>query len=417
MNGVLPHNEDAENSLIGCVLFLNEAIDEVATRHDEFYIDANAVIWETVRDMWNRGCRAIDPITLAEELEQRGKLGDAGGAIHIHKCLETVPHAAHARHYATIVANAARQRRLIASCKETLSAAYNTTDGAALAAAHVQSVQRILETGATDDVVWLRDAVQQHLDLAQSSEQTIPTGLIDLDKQLDGGLKRSHLIVVGARPSCGKSVLGAQICRNVAERVGASLIVSLEMEAHEIAGRYVTHERSKREPAIEALQGLPVAIVDSVFDVNRIVAVIRRMARREDIHAVVIDYLQLMEPSDVTVGRERQVAGLSRQLKMLARELRIPVVLLCQLNRQCDAEKRSPRLSDLRESGAIEQDADDVLLLHRPDMIDPLDNPGVLQISVAKQRGGPRGVVRTVFVQEQLRIENAAHPDFNFEGM
>ena len=303
--------------------------------------------------------------------------------------------------------NAWKQRLLIETCKDTLSAASGAGDGMELIAEHIQRSSRILECETGGDTVTLSEAIEQHEELERSPKRFIATGIRDLAKQLQGGLKPSQLVIVGARPSCGKSVLGAQICRSVSEDGGGSLLVSLEMEAHEIAGRYLTYERSKPEPAISALKTLPMLIVDSTFSVDRVVSVIRRESRRNTLRVVIIDYLQLMEPSDRSAVREQQVAAMSRRLKLLAGELRVPILLLCQLNRQCVTENRAPRLSDLRESGSIEQDADTVLLLHRPDMTDPQNEQGKLFINVAKQRGGPTGMVTTVFRKEVQRIEDA----------
>jgi replicative DNA helicase len=407
MNDIPPHSSDAERALIGSVLFLNQAMDEIDTAPTEFYEYCNEVVFATCRDMWNQS-RTMDAVTVAEELQRRGLLSDAGGAQHILELLECVPHAAHVKHYARIVRDRWLQRQLIVICKEHLSTAYGATDGVELGNDLLKRVSAILDSNAVGGTISLAEAIESYEELEDSPQRVLKTGITDLDRQLKGGLRPAQLVIGASRPSCGKSVLGAQVCRNIAERNIGVLLISLEMQATEIAGRFVNYERSKNEPAIESLKNLPMQISDSIFNVDRVTSLIRKSVHSDDLQMVVIDYLQLMEPADRTDARERQVAAMTRRLKLLAAELQIPVLVLCQLNRQCDIEKRMPRLSDLRESGAIEQDADIVLLLHRPDMTDPEDQPGKLLIHVAKHRGGPTGVVTTVFRKEVQRIEDAA---------
>ena len=219
------------------------------------------------------------------------------------------------------------------------------------------------------------------------------TNLIDLDRQISGGLADGQLMIIGDRPGSGKSVLGVQIAATFALRDEPALIASLEMMRGEIAGRLA--ESVNREE----LRHLPISIVDRTFGLNRIAAHIRLAAHRDGIRLCVVDYLQLIEPDDRSANHERQVAETSRTLKRLAMETQVPIIACCQLNRASEREDRKPRLADLRESGSIEQDADIVGLLHRT-----TENS---ELIVAKNRSGAPGVVQLTFRPECFRFENS----------
>ncbi len=382
-----PQNLDAEQGVIGSILLMNQAIDDLAAiiTADDFYLDANRILYAVICDMYRGGCRAVDAVTLSEELIRRNQFEAVGGALYVAQVLEAVPNAAHCRYYANIVREKARLRAVIYLCNATLQKAYETSDTDELIAELDSRTMRLRDAGSTAEVQTLADAVDELEQYERNPAQGGKTGLVDLDAKLtNGGFCEAQSIVVAGRPGHGKSVLVAQFAHEFAARGESVLVVSLEMLKREIAGRY------DQTVGREKLRKLPVYFDDSTVNATKIASRIRYHHRRFGIRLAVVDYLQLIEPDDKRAQRERQVADISRSMKLLAKELRIPIVLACQLNRQSANEKRKPRLSDLRESGTLEHDADIVLLLHE-------DEDGDSSIIVAKQRGGPTGDVPVVF--------------------
>ncbi len=381
-----PQNLDAERCVLGSLMLMPSAICEIATvvTADDFYADAHRVIFAAICDMQKRGCRAIDAVTLSEELLQRGHLAAIGGAGCIAEILDAVPHAAHARYYATIVREKSRMRNLIFVCSETLQLAYGATAADELIAELDTRTMRMRNAGSADELHSMADAVNEFENHELNPGAVGGTGLSELDHMLDGGIREAQSIIAAGRPGHGKSVLVCQFAKAFADRGEPALILSLEMLKREIAGRFArTIDREK-------LRRLPIHFDDSAVVANKICSRIRYAHRRYGIKIAVLDYLQLVEPDDKKAQRERQVAEVSRAMKLLARELRIPIVVACQLNRQSANEKRKPRLSDLRESGSIEQDADVVLMLNESE-------DGASEIIVAKNRGGRCGIVGVTF--------------------
>lgn len=381
-----PQNLDAERGVLGSLMLMSSAIDEIASiiTPNDFYSDAHGKAYAAIGDMHRRGCRAIDPVTLSEELIRRGEFEDIGGAGYIAQIVEAVPHAAHVRYYAGIVREKSRMRSVIHLCTETLRRAYDATEADELIADLDARTKRLRDSGSTGELHSMAEAVDE-LEAYESNPGAVGgTGLSELDRILDGGFREAQSIIVAGRPGHGKSVLVCQFARTCAERGEPALILSLEMLKREIAGRFSrTIDRNR-------LRQLPMYFDDSAVVANKICSRIRYAHRRYGITIAVLDYLQLVEPDDRKSQRERQVAEVSRSMKLLARELRIPIVIACQLNRQSVNEKRKPRLSDLRESGSVEQDADIVLMLNE-------DEDGASEIIVAKNRGGPSGIVRVTF--------------------
>lgn len=381
-----PQSLDAERGVLGSLMLMPSAIDEIASliTADDFYSDAHRILYSAIGDMHRRGCRGIDPVTLSEELVRCAKFGDIGGAGYIAQIVEAVPHAAHVRYYANIVREKSQIRQVIYLCNDTLRQAYDATDADDLIANLDTRTLRLRDSGSTGDLSTMADAVDE-LEAYENNPGAIgKIGLPQLDFMLDGGLREAQSIVIAGRPGHGKSVLGCQIAKTFAERGEPAMVISLEMLKREIAGRFTrTLDRNR-------LRGLPIHFDDSAVVANKICSRIRYAHRRNGIKIAVLDYLQLVEPDDRKSQRERQVAEVSRSMKLLARELRIPILVACQLNRQSANEKRKPRLSDLRESGSIEQDADIVLMLHE-------DEDGQSEIIVAKHRGGRCGAIPVTF--------------------
>ncbi|MEZ6035173.1 MAG: replicative DNA helicase [Planctomycetaceae bacterium] len=439
-----PQNLDAERGVLGSILLMNEAIDEVgeSLKAEHFYSDAHQKIYAAIQQLYEKGVRGIDAITLAEELVRRGQFEDVGGAGYLAQILEAVPHAAHVRYYATIVREKWMQRTLIYACTEILSESYDASDDVE---GLLQSAERrifsILESQGDTGSFAISDILLEAFARIEERQHTagdvtgITSGFTDLDHQTTG-FQPTELVILAARPSMGKTALVCNIAEAVARKSGKSvLLFSLEQSNLELAERFLSitaridghalrsgtlsdaqHDAMVR--ASDDLSRLPLFIDDKPGrTMTQVAAIARRLHRKSPIGVIIIDYLQLIEPDDKGSPREQQIAQISRRLKFLAKELKVPVIALAQLNRGVELrEDKRPRLADLRESGAIEQDADMVMFLHRPDAYDPEDRPGEAEIIVAKHRSGPTGLVRLTWRKEFMRFENyspMADNDFN----
>lgn len=439
-----PQNLDAERGVLGSILLMNEAIDEVgeSLKAEHFYSDAHQKIYAAIQQLYEKGVRGIDAITLAEELVRRSQFEDVGGAGYLAQVLEAVPHAAHVRYYATIVREKWMQRTLIYACTEILSESYDASDDVE---GLLQSAERrifsILESQGDTGSFAISDILLEAFARIEERQHTagdvtgITSGFTDLDHQTTG-FQPTELIILAARPSMGKTALVCNIAEAVARKSAKSvLLFSLEQSNLELAERFLSitaridghalrsgtlsdaqHDAMVR--ASDDLSRLPLFIDDKPGrTMTQVAAIARRLHRKSPIGVIIIDYLQLIEPDDKGSPREQQIAQISRRLKFLAKELKVPVIALAQLNRGVELrEDKRPRLADLRESGAIEQDADMVMFLHRPDAYDPEDRPGEAEIIVAKHRSGPTGLVRLTWRKEFMRFENyspMADNDFN----
>ena len=439
-----PQNLDAERGVLGSVLLLNEAIDDVGEvlKAEHFYSDAHQKIFVAIRHLYENNVKGIDGVTLANELVRRGELEDVGGAAYLGEILDAVPHAAHVRYYSEIVREKWLQRTLILACTEILADSYElSTDIEDLLQTAERKVFSIVEQQEGAGNIAMADILMDAFDrieerLASEGDVSgITTGFADLDAQTTG-FQPTELVILAARPSMGKT---AFVC-NVAEAIAREenkgvLLFSLEQSNLELAERFLcitarvnghdlragnltAEQRDQLMMASDELARMPMFIDDKPGrTMAQVAALARRLHRRSPLGIIIIDYLQLIEPDDKGTPREQQIAGISRRLKFLAKELRVPVIALSQLNRGVELrEDKRPRLADLRESGAIEQDADMVMFLHRPDAYDPEDRPGEAEIVVAKHRSGPTGIVRLTWRKEFMRFENytpMADTDFN----
>lgn len=394
----------------GCLLSidaLDDALEHLQPEHfGEFDL---RVIFDTMQAMRHEGKAAIDSVTVAERIHADGNWKAAGGASAILAACEAVPNAHHTRHYAEIVRDKFRRRtafHVAWRLRERLAEPGLDTD--ALLAEAEQDLHGALDdtakSGATDISTILVDALAG---LGNPNRcRDVTTGFTSLDEAC-GGFPAGGITIIGARPSTGKSALVTGSCVRVAEAGVPTLLVSLEMPRMEVATRVVAsraniaftkihkgyttpqeNETIVREAAM--LNKMPLFIDDSIPAEHQLAAMIRRMVRAKKIQLVVIDYLQLIEPSDSKVPREQQVAKITRGMKRLAMQLKIAIVLLSQLNREVESrECKRPKLSDLRESGAIEQDADLVWMLWRPGLHDSSKQDDHAEIVIAKQRNGP----------------------------
>lgn len=428
-----PQNLAAERSVLGCILLENSAMDEVADvlRAEHFYSDIHQLIYATIVRMRESG-KPIDVVSLGHELEERNQLAEIGGVPYILEILETVPHAAHVIHYGEIVRDKWIQRSLTNVCTEVLKECYEGSDETAdILKRAEQGIFGIFEQQEIASKISMDEIMHETLDRINSrlgkegSISGLSTGFIDLDRQTNG-FQPAELIIIAARPSMGKT---AFIC-NISEWVASAgetstLIFSLEQSKLEIAERFLCirakldgHrlrkgllEADERHALLEAsteLSRIPLFIDDFPGrTVAQIGAICRRLKRRNNLGLVIIDYLQLIEPEDKRANREQQIAQITRRLKGIAKENSLPLIALSQLNRGVELrEDKRPRLADLRESGAIEQDADIVMFLHRPDAYNPEDRPGLAEIIVAKHRSGPTGIVNLQWRRESMRFDN-----------
>ena len=440
---VPPQNLDAEKSVLGSLMLMNEAIDEIGDylRAEHFYNDANQRIYAAIHDLYERGIRGIDSVTLFEELTRRNEVEEVGGLPYISQVISSVPHAAHARYYADIVRDKYVQRSLIYACTEILQDAYEATDDTdGLLNIAEQKVFRILEQQESNGSIEIKDILIDAFDrindrLLNDKDVTgISTGFTDLDHTTTG-FQPAELIILAARPSMGKTALVCNIAEGVCKHENKGvLLFSLEQSRLELAERFLcitakinghnlragnlsADERDRMMAASSELSALPMFIDDQPGKtVVQMGALARRLHRKSPLGLIIIDYLQLIEPEDKGVPREQQIAQITRRLKFLCKELDVPMIALAQLNRGVELrEDKRPKLADLRESGAIEQDADLVMFLHRPDAYDPEDRPGEAEVVIAKHRSGPTGIVRLTWRKEYMRFENytsVADPHF-----
>jgi replicative DNA helicase len=383
--------------------------------------------------------KKIDPTILLEQMRMAGDLESCGGLAYLGKVVDSVVNAAHAKYYAEIVQNKAAYRALITATTEILRDAYEESmEATQLVSQAEQKIFGILDrrSGSTvKDITSVLHEAMERIDARMRGEHTtggVDTGFTDLDAMM-GGLHNGELIVLAARPSMGKTAFAMNIAEfvSVVARVPV-LFVSLEMSAIELADRLLcsysrvnghqlrngTISKEDRMRLVEKageISSAPLFVDDSPGrTVTEIAAAARRIARREGrLGLIVIDYLQLCEPDNPKDPRQEQVARMTRRLKGLAREMQVPIICLAQLNRQTEAGKDNiPRLSHLRESGAIEQDADVVMFVHREEYYhrgeDASQFAGMAQIILAKQRNGPVGDVDLVWKRDFTRFENKA---------
>jgi replicative DNA helicase len=438
---VPPFSLDAEMIVLGSIIISPDCLDEVSLllTADDFYDDAHRRLYQCMAERYADG-KKLDIALVVEALKKSGEFEVIGGAAYVAKVAASAPNAAHAIHYAKIVREKAMFRALIEAGMEMCRAGYEAdTEPADAIAAAEQRVFDIADRGTESKTVSIREVIQDamvRLDSRQRgevTEGTVQTGFVDLDK-MTGGLHAGELIIVAGRPSMGKS----SAAMNIAEHVGVDLgmpvlVVSLESSAEELADRLLcssarvssyharngTLSAADRQSIVEAAARLSkgkMLLEDSANrSVTEVASIARRVARKqkEPIALIVIDYLQLIEPDNPKDPRQEQVAKISRRLKGMGRDLNCPIMCLAQLNRQAEESKdHRPRLSHLRESGGIEQDADVVMFVHREEYYHHGEAAekyaGQAQLIIAKQRNGPIGDVDLHWDKTCMRFSNVA---------
>jgi replicative DNA helicase len=433
-----PFDLQAEIGVLGSIVLLPDVLDDVVliVRPDDFYDDAHRKLFVHMTALHETG-KKIDDTLLVSRLKSAGDYEAIGGAAYLSKIINAVPNAAHATYYAEIVREKATYRSLIYAATEILRDAYDETQEANhLLSQSEQKIFSILDNRSDTRVQSIRDVVldaMERLDARMSGSHTAggcDFGFRDLDGKT-AGLHQGELVILAARPSMGKTALAMNVAENVTHQQKIPvLFVSLEMSSLELADRLLCsvakvnghrlrngtvsqEDRLKLVDTAEMLSRVPLFVDDSPSrTVTEIAAAARRIKRRHgSLGLIIIDYLQLIEPDNPKDPRQEQVAKIARRLKGLAREMKVPLMCLAQLNRQAEVSKDNiPRLSHLRESGAIEQDADVVLFVHREEYYlrgeEREQLNGQAQIIIAKQRNGPVGEVNLEWLRDFTRFQD-----------
>lgn len=445
-----PHSAMAERSVIGSLLKEPSHIPDVAAilRKESFYQDAHQKVFSAITDLWNDQ-KPVDIVSVADALYELKQIEDVGGYPYLAELVTDIGTASNVLHYVEIVLDNWKRREVISIASKMMTEAY---DGADETDSVISTAEReiiaVSEQGVSaNEVDWLRESTDPWLDeIDEIAERRrngvlegVPTGFADLDKKL-GGLKCGELTILAARPSIGKTALALSIAYKAATVAKVPVaFFSLEQRATELKKRLVSafggvdgirlrdgnmnQEDTRRLAVIAAeFRQTDLFIIDKFSQsILTIAAIARRLKRRYGIKLVVIDYLQLVTPENRKAPRQEQVASMSRRLKGLARELDMPVLCLAQINRLSEARTDGkPKMSDLRESGAIEQDADAVILLHRVGEKESKNgDPQVqlagqeIQVLIEKNRNGPTGKVLLLYRPALMRFENMAFDGYH----
>ena len=430
----LPHNLEAEKAVLGAVLIHDEQFNiavELINAQD-FYRHAHQQIFDKMVSLRERN-EGIDLVTLKEELDRAGNLNEVGGPAYIAALVDGVPKSTNVEYYARIVKEKATLRSLIGSANKILTTAYQAeADASEQLDLAGQAIFQITDDRLKGGFESLRDLVPggfktlEKLQEQQSFLTGVPSGFTDLDR-LTSGFQPSDLVIIAARPSMGKTSLALNIAQHVGTKTEKTVgVFSLEMskqalflrmltsearvDAHQFRGGFLSSEEYKKlSEALGALGEAKVFIDDSAsISVLEMRAKARRLQQEHGLDLLIIDYLQLMQGRGRFENRNLELASISRSLKSLAKELKVPVVALSQLSRAPESRsEHRPQLSDLRESGALEQDADVVLFIYREDQYDRKpENENTAEVIIGKQRNGPTGTVRLAFLKEITRFEN-----------
>lgn len=434
-----PQNLEAEMAVLGSMLLNENAISVSAELLDidSFYKDQHKRIFEAMLDLYAAN-KAIDLITLTDELKRKSSLEEVGGVSFLTALVNSVPTAANISHYVSIVREKSILRSLINNSTKIVSMCYESEGNISEVVDNAQKlIFDISDQKHKGSYIHLKEIIKDSIEAIDKLYQKkshvtgIPTGYIDFDIKT-AGLQPSDLIIVAGRPSMGKSALALGIAEyvGVMEKIPVAFF-SLEMSKEQLVQRLLcTHAKVDAHkvrtgylspsdwPRLTAAAGKlsesPIFIDDTpAISVMELRAKARRLKSHHDIQLIILDYLQLMRGSASIENRQQEISEISRSLKSLARELNVPIITISQLSRAVERrDDHRPQLSDLRESGAIEQDADVVVLILREEYYNPTpDNQGIAEIIIAKQRNGPVGTVRLSFIKEYTRFENIARTE------
>jgi len=445
-----PHDIEAEEAVIASLLVDPEAIYKVAPKlnGEDFFREKNNWVYEACRALWDRS-ESINQITVAHELARRNRLEDVGGASYLSRLVTELPTSVGVESYARDVLDCALRRRLISACGTIAQDAYQSPDLVDQVLARAETIiAAVRQADSLRDFVHIRDLLTGYLESAAagvgavaSEVRAVTTGFMDLDTLLTTGLKRGDLVIVAARPSLGKTSLVLNFAKSACERQTATVaFFSIEMAAEQLVqrmlamesgvdsarlafGQHSDRDERKISQALGVLSDLSIYFDDSaMLTVAEMRAKARRLQLERGLDLVVVDYLQLMQSGTRNENRVQEVSYVSRSLKQLARDLDVPVVACSQLSRASEIRASNvPQLSDLRESGSIEQDADVVMFIYREDKYVSREEwerrhqgdetrrtypEGITQIVLAKHRNGPTGTINLRFREKIARFED-----------
>jgi len=432
-----PHNPEAEQSVLGSMLLDGDAVAAAAEilKSDDFYREGNREIFESMLELVDRG-EPIDLITVTEQLRGKGALETVGGVEYLAAIAGAVPTTSNIRHYARIVEEKSLLRKLIRTASDIVNLGYEGGDDTAYIIDRAQ--QQIFDLMQKRDVkgfIHIRDILVEafsRLDELYNNKEAftgIPSGFIDLD-YMTSGFQNSDLVLIASRPSMGKTSFALNIAQNVAiQRQKPVAVFSLEMSKEQLASRLLCSEAmvdsskmrtgrledgdwTKLATALGPLSEAPIYIDDSsASSIMEIRAKCRRLKAEKNISMVIIDYLQLMQGKGSSENRQQEISEITRSLKILAKEINVPILTCSQLSRAVEARSdHRPMLSDLRESGAIEQDADLVIFLYREDYYKKDTNKkNIAEVIIAKHRNGSIGTMELVWLGQYTKFANKAH--------
>jgi replicative DNA helicase len=441
-----PHDAEAEEATLGSILIDGEALIRLTSflKPIDFYRERNRWTYEACLAIFQRS-EAINQITVSHELGSQGKLDTAGGAAFLSHLIAVVPTSVHAEYYARIVSRSATMRNLISAATEIATLGYqDDADIDATLTSAEDLLYRVRSRRESRDFVQLREVLDNYMEASATAETSleqgagpIPTGFTDLDRIL-GGLQRADLVIVAGRPSLGKSTLALDIAHNAAKEGATTGIFSLEMSQEQLVMRLlsaeaevdshllrlnlITEQQQQRViNAVGGLSDLPIFIDDSPLqNIVELRSKARRLSMEHGLDLLIVDYIQLLQGGGRQDNRVQEMSDISRALKGMARDLKIPLIAISQLSRAVEQRpSHRPQLSDLRDSGSIEQDADVVIFIYRDDMyvseeewerMHPTQSypKNIADIIIAKHRNGPLGNVNMYFRNQFARFENLA---------
>lgn len=434
MERIPPHNLEAEKSVIGAAMLDKEVVFDVleVVRAEDFYSKANREIFTVITDL-QRNSTPVDVLTVTDELKKRKMLEAVGGRVYVAQLSADVPSVSNAVEYAKIVAEKAVLRRLIGTADEIAKKGYEESENTLDILEYAEKgIFEIAKSKQHSEMAKISEIILTNFEEISVRSQSqggitgVPSGLIDLDRKLSG-FQKSDMVVLAARPSMGKTAFALNVALNAALKADAKvLIFSLEMAKEQLSQRLLSMEArvesqkmstgdvdmsdwDKMSAALDSFNKMSIYIDDTPgIKLMEIKNKCRRMKAETGLDMIILDYLQLMEGEKRSDNRQQEITSLSRGMKLLAREMECPVIVLSQLSRAPDQrENHRPVLSDLRESGAIEQDADVVLFLYRDEVYnEETEKPGICEVIVAKHRNGPIGTVEVGWQGKYTRFVN-----------
>ena len=431
-----PHNEEAERSVLGAAMLNKEVLFDILeeVKEDDFYNESHKEIFRAIWELYRKNS-AVDMLTVCEELKSRQSLDMVGGRAYIATLTAEVPATANGREYAKIIAEKAVMRQMIRTAEDITEKGYQSKMAAREILDYAESgIFQIAQRRQKNDYTKIQDVLLENLKIIDAAAQNkdkitgIPTGFHDLDEKTSG-LQRSDLIIVAARPGMGKTAFARNIAQQSAVKHGTSAIIfSLEMSKEQLGQRLLAMQArvemqklkqgdldrkdwDRVSLGVDELNNSKIVIDDTPgISLMEMRNKCRRLKAEQGLDLIVVDYLQLMTFEGRTDNRQQEISALSRNMKLLAREMNCPVILLSQLSRAPELRQdKRPMLSDLRESGSIEQDADIVIFLYRDDYYNEnTEKPGVCEVNIAKHRSGPTDKIELTWVARYTKFSDKA---------